>query len=80
MLFSVFEAKRRKTRPSLVYCGDNVKAKRTAASLISEVGFDPLDTGPLQTARYIEPFSLLVARIAYEGKGGPEVAYVVRRL
>lgn len=26
-------------------------------------------------ARYTEPFALLVARLAYEGEGGPELAY-----
>ena len=26
-------------------------------------------------ARYMEPFTLLVAQLAYEGKGGPELAY-----
>ena len=75
VLFGVFERKRRKGRPSLVYCGDDAKSKRIAAGLIRDAGFDPIDVGPLSTARYSEPFALLVARIAYEGKGGPEVAY-----
>jgi hypothetical protein len=26
-------------------------------------------------ARYLEPFTLLIAQLAYEGKGGPELAY-----
>ncbi len=34
---------------------------------------------PLRIARYIEPFSLMVAQLAYEGAGGPEVAYRVLR-
>ena len=29
----------------------------------------------LQSARCTEPYALLVARLAYEGKGGPEPAY-----
>jgi hypothetical protein len=61
--------------PSLVYCGDDAKAKALAAGLIRDVGFEPLDAGPLRIARYIEPFSLLVAQLAYEGDKGPEVAY-----
>jgi 8-hydroxy-5-deazaflavin:NADPH oxidoreductase len=28
-----------------------------------DVGFDPVDAGPLQVARYIEPFALLVAKL-----------------
>jgi len=39
------------------------------------VGFDPVDAGPLQVARYLEPFTLLVAKLAYEGEGGPTLAY-----
>jgi len=75
VLFDVFERRKRKERPSLVYCGDDAKSKKVAASLIRDVGFDPVDVGPLSTARYTEPFALLVARIAYEGEGGPEIAY-----
>jgi len=79
VLFSVFEARRRAKRPSLVYCGDDKRAKQVAATLIDDVGFDPLDAGPLSIARYVEPFSLLVAQLAYEGKSGPELAYRVER-
>jgi 8-hydroxy-5-deazaflavin:NADPH oxidoreductase len=38
-----------------------------------------VDTGPLRIARYIEPFALLVAQLAYEGNGGPELAYRFER-
>jgi len=38
-----------------------------------------VDAGPLRIARYIEPFSLLVAELAYEGSGGPQVAYRFER-
>jgi predicted dinucleotide-binding enzyme len=46
-----------------------------AARLISDIGFTALDVGPLQVARYTEPFTLLVAQIAYEGPRGPALAY-----
>jgi predicted dinucleotide-binding enzyme len=77
--FGVFDARRRKTRPSLVYCGDDNRAKRVAATLIRDVGFDPVDAGALRVARYMEPFALLMAEVAYEGQGGPEVAYRFER-
>src|SRR5438132_9201594 len=41
VLFSVFEAKRKANRPSLLYCGDDEAAKHVAARLIRDVGFDP---------------------------------------
>jgi predicted dinucleotide-binding enzyme len=79
VLFGVFEARANTARPSLVVCGDDPEAKRMAAGLIRDVGFDPVDAGPLRLARYIEPFSLLVAQLAYEGDRGPELAYRFER-
>jgi 8-hydroxy-5-deazaflavin:NADPH oxidoreductase len=75
VLFGVFATKEKTPRPSLVYCGDHAGAKATAARLIADVGFDPVDCGPLLMSRYTEPFALLLAQIAYEGEGGPELAY-----
>lgn len=75
VLFDVFKARRRAKRPTLVYCGDDKGAKKVAAKLIRDVGFDPLDVGPLRIARYTEPFTLLIARMAYEGSRGPALAY-----
>jgi len=80
VLFGVFAAKRKASRPSLVYCGDDDSAKAVAAELIRDVGFDPVDAGPLRMARYTEPFTLLIAQLAYEGDEGPELAYRFERL
>ena len=79
VLFDVFERRRNATKPSLVYCGDDSKSKKTVAQLIRDVGFDPVDAGPLRIARYTEPFTLLIAQLAYEGKDGPELAYRFER-
>jgi predicted dinucleotide-binding enzyme len=79
VLFDVFASRRKRARPSLVYCGDDRKAKRVAARLIRDVGFEPVDAGPLRIARYSEPFALLVAQLAYEQRGGPKVAYRFER-
>jgi 8-hydroxy-5-deazaflavin:NADPH oxidoreductase len=80
VLFEVFEARRKANKPSLVYCGDDAGGKKIAAQLIRDVGFDPVDAGPLRIARYAEPFTLLIARLAYEGDEGPELAYRFERL
>jgi predicted dinucleotide-binding enzyme len=79
VLFGVYEAGRKSPRPSLVYCGDDESGKTVAAELIRGAGFDPIDAGPLRVARYTEPFALLVAQLAYEGEGGPELAYRFER-
>jgi 8-hydroxy-5-deazaflavin:NADPH oxidoreductase len=79
VLFGVYQARREAGRPSLVYCGDDEAGKGVAAELIRDAGFDPVDAGPLRIARYTEPFALLVAQLAYEGEGGPELAYQFER-
>jgi len=80
VLFDVFEAKRRtRRRPSLLYCGNNDEAKSMAAQLIHDVGFEPVDAGPLRIARYLEPFTLAIAQLAYEGEEGPQLAYRIER-
>jgi predicted dinucleotide-binding enzyme len=75
VLFSVFESRNSGQRPSAVYCGDDVRAKDVTARLIRDVGFEPIDAGPLRIARYIEPFTMLVGQLAYEGDKGPALAY-----
>jgi 8-hydroxy-5-deazaflavin:NADPH oxidoreductase len=75
VLFDVFARRKRKTRPSMILCGDDWRAKKVAAGLIRQLGFDPVDVGSLEIARYIEPASLLIATIAYDGDAGPAVAY-----
>jgi predicted dinucleotide-binding enzyme len=79
VLFSIFEGRRKaRRRPNLMYCGDNRKAKEIAARLIRDVGFEAIDAGPLYLARYMEPFALLMAQLAYEGDRGPALAYQLR--
>jgi predicted dinucleotide-binding enzyme len=75
VLFAVFDAREGDARPSLIFCGDDDDATAIAARLISDVGFDPVDAGPLEVARYSEPFTLLIAKLAYEGDDGPALAY-----
>jgi predicted dinucleotide-binding enzyme len=80
VLFPVFNARGTGTAPHLLYCGDNDEAKEVAARLIRDVGFEPTDAGPLRSARYLEPFTMLIALLAYERDGGPELAYRFERL
>ena len=79
VLFGVYEARRKATRPSLIYCGDDRDANEVAAELIRDAGFDPVDAGPLRIARYTEPFAMLIAQLAYEGTASPGLAYRFER-
>jgi predicted dinucleotide-binding enzyme len=58
------------TKLTLPYCGDDPAAKEIAAQLASELGFDPIDVGPLSAARALEPLGLLWVILAYKQKRG----------
>lgn len=75
VLLPVYERRQQAERPSLLYCGDDRAANRVATQLIADAGFVPEDAGPLRIARYIEPFAMLTAQLAYGGRSGPELAY-----
>lgn len=64
----------------MFYCGDNADAKKIAASLAKEIGFDPQDAGPLMNARLLEPYAMLWIWMAVKGGFGREFAFqIVRR-
>ena len=60
VFFHAYEARRRPTRPSMAYCGDDDGTKQVATTRISGIGVQPVDAGPLRIARYMEPFALLI--------------------
>jgi NADPH-dependent F420 reductase len=66
-------------RPVMLYCGNDAKAKQTVHSLIAELGFEPVDAGPLTQARTLEPFALLWISLAYQAGLGREIAFKLLR-
>ena len=52
---------------TMFYCGDDTDAKRIAASLARDIGFDPVDAGPLSNARLLEPVAMLWIWLAIQG-------------
>jgi predicted dinucleotide-binding enzyme len=46
-------------RPTMFYCGNDAGAKRFAARVIDQFGFDPEDMGTAKAARAIEPLCQL---------------------
>ncbi|MEP6768279.1 MAG: NADPH-dependent F420 reductase [Acidobacteriota bacterium] len=48
---------------SVLYCGDDGGAKASVARLIADCGFDPVDAGPLTSARYLEPLAFLFVEL-----------------
>ena len=60
---------------TMLYCGDDADAKKTVAPLIAELGFDPLDAGPLSQARLLEPFAMLWISLAMKQGYGRDIAF-----
>ena len=59
--------------------GDNLKAKQTVAQLARDIGFDPVDCGPLKAARYLESMGIMIINLAFNYGMGPKIGYVLVR-
>lgn len=46
--FTIFD------KPTMFYCGDDASANQVAHGLADEIGFEPVNAGPLKNARYLE--------------------------
>jgi NADPH-dependent F420 reductase len=44
---------------TMLLCGDDVEAKTVVAGLARQLGFEPVDVGPLRSARYLEAVAML---------------------
>jgi predicted dinucleotide-binding enzyme len=56
---SIFDPKYGDEAASNFYCGDDDEAKKVVRGLIADVGFDPIDAGPLRNARLLESAAML---------------------
>ena len=56
--------------PAMFLAGDDAAARATAATLIADLGFEPLDAGPLRQARLLEPLAMVwINQALFQGKG-----------
>lgn len=60
---------------TMFYCGDDAEAKKAVARLIEAAGFEPIDAGPLDSARMLEPMAALIIRLAINEGMGRELAF-----
>lgn len=44
---------------TMLLCGDDADAKKVATELAQQLGFEPVDVGPLRSARYLEAVAML---------------------
>lgn len=66
-------------KPTMLYCADDPEARNAARQLAANAGFDPQDAGPLEQARYLEPFAMLWITMAMKYGLGREMAFRLMR-
>ncbi len=67
--------------PATVFlCGADAAAKEVVAGLAREIGYAPVDCGPLSSARYLEPMAGLKVRLSYDlGMGTEQALNLIER-
>jgi predicted dinucleotide-binding enzyme len=61
----------------MAIAGDDAAAKTTVMALAAELGFAPVDTGPLAMSRYLEPLAMLWINLAYARGMGREFGFAI---
>jgi len=62
-------------KPTVFIVSDHEDAKAAAIKLASEIGFEPVDAGPLSNARLLEPLAMLNIYLGYQAKMGTDIAF-----
>ncbi len=60
---------------ALFVAGDDAAAKASVMQLGHEIGFEPVDAGPLRAARYLEPMGMFSISLAFAQKMGPGIGF-----
>ena len=55
--------------------GDDQGAKATVLQFARDIGFDPIDCGPLKNARFLEPLAVLNIQLGYALKMGTDIGF-----
>lgn len=66
-------------KPVGLYCGDDDAAKTVVSGLIKETGLEPVDAGPLSSARYIEAMAMLMIQLGFARGMGTNIAFALLR-
>lgn len=65
--------------PLMPVAGDDPTAKQVVMDLAGQIGFDPVDAGPLSGAAELEHLAALWIRLAYRLGHGPGIAFSLLR-
>jgi predicted dinucleotide-binding enzyme len=55
--------------------GDDGQAKADVLALAKDIGFEPVDCGPLRNARLLEPLAMLNIQLGYVQKLGTTIGF-----
>lgn len=66
-------------QPDVFICGDDASAKAVVRSLVADAGFDPVETGAMKNARFVEATAILWMRLAFEQGMSGETAFKLLR-
>jgi len=64
---------------TMLYCGDDAEAKKKAATLATDLGFEPVDAGALPVARLLEPLAMLWITLAFKQGMGVDFGFRLAR-
>ena len=62
-------------KPVMMYCGKEKDAKKTVGSLISQLGWEPLDVGGIEQALHLEHMTLLWIRMVRVNGQSPNTVW-----
>jgi 8-hydroxy-5-deazaflavin:NADPH oxidoreductase len=66
-------------KPQVFLAGDDLEAKEIAADLVRAIDYEPVDSGPMQNARYLEPLAELIIQLAYVQGEGTQITPIIVR-
>lgn len=66
-------------KPVMMYCGNDMDAKKVVGELIAELGWSPLDVGGLEQALHLEHMTLLWVRMVRVMGQSPHMVWAMLR-
>ena len=64
---------------TIFFAGDHPRAKTSVREIITKLGFDAVDAGPLANSRYLEPLSLLNIHLGRAQGFGTQIGFSLLR-
>lgn len=66
-------------KPVMFFAGDDSAKRATVAALLTDLGFEPVDAGPLSNARLLEPYAMLWIDLALRRGQGRDFAFALMK-